>query len=51
MAHLESDLLRTFLAVAEAGSVTEGAAQVFRSQSAASLQIKRLEATVGRALF
>ena len=51
MAHLESDLLRTFLAVAEAGSVTEGAAQVFRSQSAASLQIKRLEATVGRPLF
>ena len=46
MAQLESELLRTFLAVAEAGSVTEGAARVFRSQSAASLQLKRLEATV-----
>lgn len=51
MAQLESELLRTFLAVAEAGSVTEGAARVFRSQSAASLQLKRLEATVGRPLF
>ena len=43
MAQLESDLLRTFLAVAEAGSVTEGAARVFRSQSAASIQIRKLE--------
>ncbi|WP_018698439.1 LysR substrate-binding domain-containing protein [Amorphus coralli] len=51
MAQLESDLLRTFLAVAEAGSVTEGAARVFRSQSAASLQLKRLEATVAQPLF
>lgn len=51
MAQLESDLLRTFLAVAEAGSVTEGAARVFRSQSAASIQIRKLEATVGGALF
>lgn len=51
MNRLDSDLLRTFVAIAEAGSVTEGAARVFRTQSAASLQIKRLEAIVGRSLF
>ncbi|MEL7137491.1 MAG: LysR family transcriptional regulator, partial [Pseudomonadota bacterium] len=34
MESLDSDLLRTFVAVAEAGSVTEGAARIARSQSA-----------------
>lgn len=43
MDHLESDLLRTFLAIADKGSFTEGAKQIYRSQSAASLQIKKLE--------
>ncbi|CTQ51498.1 HTH-type transcriptional regulator GltR [Roseibium album] len=51
MEKLDSDLLRTFLAVAKAGSVTDGANQINRSQSAASLQIKRLETTIGRAVF
>lgn len=51
MDHLNSDLLRTFLAVAEAGSVTEGAAWVYRSQSAVSLQIRKLEDIVGRPVF
>ncbi|MEO1091735.1 MAG: LysR family transcriptional regulator [Pseudomonadota bacterium] len=51
MANLDSDLLRTFIAVAEAGSVTDGAARVYRSQSAASIQIKRLETVLGRAVF
>lgn len=51
MEHLDSDLLRTFVAVAEAGSVTEGAARIFRSQSATSLQIKRLEAILGQTVF
>lgn len=50
-ATLDSDLLRTFLAVAETGSVSGGAMRIFRSQSAASLQIKRLEELVGRPLF
>ena len=51
MDQLNSDLLRTFLAIAEAGSVTDGAARIHRSQSAASLQIKRLEDIVGQAVF
>ncbi|WP_461428289.1 LysR family transcriptional regulator [Gymnodinialimonas sp.] len=51
MQSLDSDLLRTFVAVSEAGSVTDGAARIFRSQSAASLQIKRLEAILGQPVF
>ncbi|KAA0909466.1 LysR substrate-binding domain-containing protein [Aquicoccus porphyridii] len=51
MENLDSDLLRTFVAVAEAGSVTDGAARIYRSQSATSLQIKRLEATLGQPVF
>lgn len=49
--HLDSDLLRTFLAIADAGSFTKGARRIFRSQSAASLQIKQLEETLGQAVF
>ena len=48
---LDSDLLRTFLAIADTGSVTAGAARIARSQSATSLQIKQLETVVGRAVF
>ncbi len=51
MNHLNSELLRTFLAVAETGSVTKGAARIFRSQSAASLQIKKLEDLLGQPVF
>ena len=51
MEHLESDLLRTFLAVADAGSVSAGGTRINRSQSATSLQVQRLEAIVGRPLF
>ncbi|SLN36767.1 HTH-type transcriptional regulator YofA [Roseovarius albus] len=51
MEHLDSDLLRTFIAVADTGSVTDGAALIYRSQSATSLQIKRLEDVVERPLF
>ncbi|MEQ8479431.1 MAG: LysR substrate-binding domain-containing protein [Hoeflea sp.] len=51
MNHLSSDLLRTFLAVAETGSVTDGAAQIYRSQSAASLQIRKLEDMLGQPVF
>lgn len=51
MESLDSDLLRTFVAVAEAGSVTNGAARIYRSQSATSLQIKRLEAILGQRVF
>ena len=51
MHHLESDLLRTFVAVAETGSVTLGAGRIHRTQSAASLQIKKLEETLGAPIF
>ena len=50
---LESDVLRTFvaIAIADSGSFTRTAAQVFRSTAAVSLQIKRLEETLGQRLF
>lgn len=48
---LDSDLLRTFLAIAEAGSFSGGANRIHRSQSAASLQVKRLESLLGHAVF
>ena len=48
---LDSDLMRSFLAVADTGSVTLAAARLFRTQSAVSLQIKRLEDSLGQPLF
>lgn len=48
---LESDLLRTFVAVSDTGSFTRAAAIVGRTQSAVSLQMKRLEESAGGALF
>lgn len=51
MSHLNSDHLRTFLAIQNAGSVTGGAERIGRSQSAASLQIRQLEEVVGQPLF
>jgi DNA-binding transcriptional LysR family regulator len=48
---LETDLLRTFAVIAETGSFTVAARRVFRSPSAVSMQIKRLEEQLGRALF
>jgi DNA-binding transcriptional LysR family regulator len=52
MAHtLDSDLMRSFLAVADSGSVTIAAARLYRTQSAVSLQIKRLEDSLGQPLF
>ncbi len=51
MGTLDSDLLRTFLAVVDAGSVTGGAVTALRSQSAVSVQIKKLEGLVGQPVF
>ena len=48
---LDSDQLRIFLAVAEAGSMSGGAERVLRSQSAVSLQVKQLEAAIDARLF
>ncbi len=48
---LETDLLRTFVAIAETGSFTRAARQVFRTPSALSMQIKRLEQMLESTLF
>ncbi|MEC9342926.1 MAG: LysR family transcriptional regulator [Pseudomonadota bacterium] len=48
---LDSELLRTFVAVAETGNLTRAGERVSRTQSAVSMQIKRLEDSVGDALF
>ncbi|MEI5679533.1 MULTISPECIES: LysR substrate-binding domain-containing protein [unclassified Mesorhizobium] len=48
---LESDLLRTFLVVAQEGNVSRASGKLFRTQSAISLQIQKLEDTVGHQLF
>lgn len=48
---LELDVLRTFVAIAETGSFTLAAAAVYRTPSAVSMQIKKLEEVLGRTLF
>lgn len=48
---LDSDLLRSFLAVAQAGSISEGAQRLLRTQSAISLRVQKLEEIVGQRLF
>jgi DNA-binding transcriptional LysR family regulator len=51
MQTLDSDLLRTFVAIADAGSITGGAKRINRSQSAVSLQLKNLEVIIGKRIF
>ncbi|WGF91050.1 LysR substrate-binding domain-containing protein [Marinivivus vitaminiproducens] len=51
MMPLQNDLLATFVAIAESGSFAAAAERVRRSPSAVSMQIKRLESEIGRALF
>lgn len=48
---MEIDLLRSFVAVAAQRNFTNAAAAIGRTQSAVSLQIKRLEDIVGARLF
>lgn len=48
---LDPDLLKAFLAVAEHRSFTRAAAKLNRTQSAVSVQIRRLEERVGIKLF
>ena len=48
---LEIDLLKTFLAVVDTGSFTRAAKHSFRTQSAISMQMKRLEEHSGQPLF
>lgn len=48
---LDSDLLRSFLAVARAGSLSGAADGLLRTQSAVSLQMQKLEDVIGQQLF
>ncbi|PWJ77636.1 DNA-binding transcriptional LysR family regulator [Pseudaminobacter salicylatoxidans] len=48
---LDLDVLRTFVAIAETGSFTTAANAVFRTPSAVSMQIKKLEDVLGRSVF
>src|SRR5215471_5262182 len=49
--HLDTDLLRAFVAVADLRSFTRAAVMLNRTQSAVSMQIKRLEEQLGTKLF
>ncbi|MDR3372647.1 MAG: LysR substrate-binding domain-containing protein [Ancalomicrobiaceae bacterium] len=48
---LEIDLLRTLVAIASTGSFKHAAKAVFRTPSAVSMQMKRLEDLIGRPIF
>lgn len=48
---LEIDLLRSFVAIAQAGSLSHAAQRIARTQSALSQQMKRLEAIVDQPLL
>ena len=43
---LDLDLLKTFLAIADAGSLTRAASDIGRTQSAVSMQVRRIEEIV-----
>ena len=48
---IDPELLRSFVAIAETGSFTAAAERVFRTPSAVSMQIKRLEEVLGVSVF
>ncbi|PYE29040.1 DNA-binding transcriptional LysR family regulator [Rhizobium sp. PP-WC-2G-219] len=48
---LDLDQLQTFVAIADTGSFTRAAERVFKTQSAVSMQMRRLEERIGKALF
>lgn len=50
-AALDLDQIRTFVAIAEAGSFTRAADSVHKTQSAVSMQMRRLEERVGKPIF
>lgn len=50
-APLDLDQLRTFIAIADSGSFTRAADEVHRTQSAVSMQMRRLEERIGKTLF
>jgi len=48
---LDIDQLQTFVAIADAGSFTKAADRVFKTQSAVSMQMRRLEERIRKPLF
>jgi DNA-binding transcriptional LysR family regulator len=50
-APLDLDQLQTFITICDTGSFTRAADEVHRTQSAVSMQMRRLEERVGRPLF
>ena len=48
---VESDLLRIFVAVAQSGNVTHASERLGRTQSAISMQVRKLEDSIGATLF
>lgn len=48
---LDLELLKTLVAIADTGNFSSAADSIFRTPSAVSMQIKRLEEMVGRPLF
>src|SRR5689334_24530232 len=48
---LDIDQLRTFVAIAESGSFTRAADVVHKTQSAVSMQMRRLEERIGKPIF
>src|SRR5580704_10789547 len=48
---LDVDQLRTFIAIAETGSFTRASEVVHKTQSAVSMQMKRLEERLDRTIF
>src|ERR1700759_2599750 len=48
---LDIDQLRSFIAIAETGSFTKAAEVVHKTQSAVSMQMKRLEERLARPVF
>lgn len=48
---LDLDQLQTFIAIADSGSFTRAADEVHRTQSAVSMQMRRLEEKLGKPLF
>src|SRR5262249_9249761 len=51
LAHLDMDVLRTLAVAMDLGGFAKAAERLGRSQSAVSLQMRKLEAPVGRKLF
>ena len=49
--NLDIDHLKTFLAIADTGNFTRAAEEVNKTQSAVSMQMKRLEENLGSSLF